>query len=104
MPPSPVKGFVSIDSTIGKNTVFTFTWTYSSTPLEIYLYDPQQLMYCTQMSQSSNCAPVSVSLDTTYHTVIFNIDGLATVIQYFTSILYKNNPRYFLPCYIQLRG
>lgn len=71
-------GNVLIDSSIGKETVFTFTWSYSTVPLNISLYDPDNVLYCNRVDDPS-CQPVLVLTDTTFHTITFEIPGIAKV-------------------------
>lgn len=70
---------VTIDPTVGKDTVFTFTWSYSTQPLDISLYDPDKTRYCREKVLHNDCQPVNVTTDETYKTIRFTFNGIAKV-------------------------
>jgi len=74
-----VDGTVLIDSSIGKDTVFTFTWSYSTVPLDIFLFDPDMVLYCSDASLNSSCQPVDVEIDTAFHIITFTFLGVSKV-------------------------
>ena len=73
-------GSVFVDSTVGSNTVFSFSYTNSDAPY-VDLYDPDGNMFCSVVYHSPYCDPVlSAEVNPTYKSIIFRIPGITKVI------------------------
>jgi len=70
-------GSVSIDSTIGNNTQFVFTYTGTYVPY-IVLKDPSGIKYCSIKLNDSSCALLG-EIDEEFTTITFKIPLLATI-------------------------
>ena len=76
---SDVTGTVSIDFTIGKNTVFSFTYSGSGVPY-IELYNPSGTKYCSENHSVGGCDRTTTGkVDGNSKTITFKISGTADV-------------------------
>ena len=72
-------GSVFVDSTVGSNTVFSFSYTNSDAPY-VDLYDPDGKMFCSFVPHSPYCdTTIFAEVDTTYRSIKFKIPGITKV-------------------------
>jgi len=71
-------GKVSIDSTIGTNTVFSFSYSGAYAPY-IDLVDPLGKLYCSANHFPAGCTQQLGVVDETYKSITFKIPGVAEV-------------------------
>ena len=71
-------GKVSIDSTIGTNTVFSFSYSGTYAPY-IDLVDPLSNLYCSTNHFPAGCIQQLGVVDQTYKSITYKIPGVAEV-------------------------
>ena len=70
---------VLIDSTIGKNTVFTFTWSQYNYAPEFLITDPLGQEYCSHSTSSTICSDANAAIDANTKIVKFSFPGNTAV-------------------------
>ncbi|XP_076808247.1 calcium-activated chloride channel regulator 3A-1-like [Clavelina lepadiformis] len=76
---STYNGYVDIDSTVGNNTVFTFTWDQYDIQIEVVLEHPSGCIYSTNhLANANDCTGQPLDkVDLTFKVVSFPLPGTA---------------------------
>ena len=82
-----VTGSVLIDTSVGRDTTFTFTWNSKSNGyppyMDIYLNDPDNVRYCSKYGQptDADCQPrkLDVIRDPASKTITISFSGMLKV-------------------------
>ena len=78
---------VSIDSTIGRSTIFSFSYSGTYAPY-IDLVDPLGNLFCSDNHLKSGCNLITSGVvDEKYKSIKFEIPGVAEVILYYCNYL-----------------
>ena len=70
---------VLIDSTIGRNTLFTFTWSQYDNAPEVLITDPLGQEYCSHSTSSTICFDANAAIDANTKIVKFSFPGNTAV-------------------------